>query len=89
MSQATAKCIASGVIGDMTPAAGVLACIASHSEAARELVFAARPAVLPNLLNALSFGSPSLIASAIGRNVIACSQDLVKLYAKHALSLHC
>ena len=50
----------------MTPAAGVLTCIAAHSEAARELVFAARPAVLPHLLNALSLGSPSLTASAIG-----------------------
>ena len=50
----------------MTPAAGVLSCIANHSEAARELVFAARPAVLPHLLNALSLGSPSLNASAVG-----------------------
>ena len=50
----------------MTPAAGVLSCIAAHSEAARELVFAARPAVLPPLLNALSLGSPSLTASAVG-----------------------
>lgn len=62
--------MASGVIGDMTPAAGVLSCIAAHSEAARELVFAARPAVLPHLLNALSAGSPSLTASAIGAQAL-------------------
>ncbi|KAL0037308.1 hypothetical protein WJX79_000973 [Trebouxia sp. C0005] len=62
----TAKCLASNVVGDMTPAAGVLSCISNHSEAARELVFSARPAVLPTLLNALSLGSPSLTAAAIG-----------------------
>lgn len=65
--QATAKCLASNVIGDMTPAAGVLSCITNHSEAARELVFAAKPAVLPSLLAALSLGSPSLTASVIGK----------------------
>jgi len=65
--QVTAKCLASNVIGDMTPAAGVLSCISNHSEAGRELVFSARPAVLPMLLNALSLGSPSLTAAAIGK----------------------
>lgn len=67
--QITAKCLASNVVGDMTPAAGVLSCIINHSEAARELVFSARPAVLPTLLNALSLGSPSLTAAAIGKHV--------------------
>ncbi|KAL3157959.1 hypothetical protein ABBQ32_012360 [Trebouxia sp. C0010 RCD-2024] len=72
----TVKCIASGVVGDVTPAAGVLSCIAAHSEAARELIFAARPAVLPHLLNALSLGSPSLNASAIGAlKVLATAED--------------
>ena len=65
--QVTVKNIASGVVGDMTPACGVLGCIASHSEAARELIFAARPAVVPHLLNALSLGSPSLTAAAVGK----------------------
>ena len=65
--QATVKCLASGVGGEMTPAAGVLTCIASHSEAARELIFAAKPAVLPNLLNALAMKSPSLAAAAVGK----------------------
>lgn len=64
--QVTVKNIASGALGDMTPSCGVLSCIASHSEAARELIFAARPAVLPHLLNALSLGSPSLTAAAVG-----------------------
>ena len=66
MVQVTAKCLASNVLGDMTPAAGVLSCLANHSEAARELVFAARPGVLPNLLSALALGSPSLTAAAMG-----------------------
>ena len=68
MLQVAVKIIASGVLGDMTPACGVLNCIAGHSEAARELVFAARPAVVPNLLNALTLGSPSLSAAAVGQH---------------------
>ena len=68
MLQVTAKCLASNVASDMTPAAGVLGAVVTHSEAARELVYAARPVVLPNLLNALTVNSPSLTAAVVGRH---------------------
>ena len=75
----TAKCLASNVASDMTPAAGVLGAIVNHSEAARELIFAARPAVLPNLLNALTLNSPSLTAAVVGTHASCCATMLTDL----------